>query len=151
MGVYTDFTRGHMLYPGNSNTAFKVSSDSIQRGRDETFTLEDLGSSKISLLSYQGKYLAAEVEFGRDFSYHGNDNSNTRYKINAKSDERGLSAEFTVEQQTGGTIALKTVHGLYVFPAVDGSLRGDSPKAVADQQESFTLECISGILIFYEH
>ena len=150
MGVYTGDS-GHMLYSGNSNTAFKVSSDSIQRGHRETFILEDLGSSKIALLSYQGKYLAAEVESGGFMSYHGNDNSNIPYKINANSDERGPREEFTVEQQTGGTIALKTVYGLYVIPGLDGSLKGDSPRTVAGPTESFTLECISGILIFYEH
>ena len=140
-----------------TKTSFKVISNSNQRGRSETFTLEDLGPSKISLLSYQGKYLAAEVDYEMErlwakYNYQPRLHTKSN-KINViNGDGHDTKArEFTVEQQTGGTIALKTMYGFYVVPGYDGDLRGDSQSTVAGTKESFTPECVSGIHIFYEN
>ena len=113
-----------------------ANADRDNRGIWETFTINDLGSSKVSLLSYHGKYLVAEDE-------------NAGYEINANRDGRGAWEEFTVVKQAGGKIALKTAHGRYVVAESDGRLRGD--RTAAGIWESFTPECISGICIFYEN
>jgi hypothetical protein len=106
--------------------------DRIKRDIWEIFTVEDLGSSRISLVSHHGKYLVAEDE-------------NAGYDINANRDNRGPWEIFTVEKQANETIALKTAHGRYVVAEPDGRLRGD--RTVADIWERFSTECITGIFV----
>jgi hypothetical protein len=62
------------------------------------------------------------------------------YEINAA--KRGVFTEgviFTVEQQAGGTYALKTAHGRYLTAQADGKLKG--LYAIAGTWERFTPEC----------
>ena len=76
------------------------------------------------------------------------EDENSGYEINANRSDLGAWEVFTVEEQTGGTYALKTAHGRYLIAESDGKLKGLHRSA--GSLERFTPECI-GICIFYEN
>jgi hypothetical protein len=88
-------------------------------------------SSKISLRSKYNGYLKAEDESGFEIS------------LDKAADHAGTV--FTLEKQDGGTFSLKTAHGRYVAAQSDGKL------TQSNTPESFTLECLLGICIFYQN